>query len=123
MTDGQQWVFPVVQRGRPPTPIGGDGIDPWMRVEHWQTRSIGEMLRGRRIDHRVSAFGRINEDEHDIHIRFDRISFPGGDYRKLRDLFDGWRPERDSDLKASSRERAKAALRQVRGSRGAAEST
>ena len=86
----------MVQRGRPPTPIGGDGIEPWIEIEDWQTPFIVEILRERAIDHRVTtASSWIDDDEYDVHMRFDRISFPGGDHRKLRDLFDVWGPGSD----------------------------
>jgi len=80
-----------VNPGRPPTPIGGDGIDPWIRVEDWQGALIVEMLQTRGISHRVRREGGRVVDGCEVPL--DRISFPGGDARQLQTLFHAWLPK------------------------------
>ena len=78
------WVNP----GRPPTPIGGDGIEPFVDVPHWFLSSVRTMLRRHRIDHHVRAglFQRDGSRDPDDHP--DRIVFPGGDASSLQRMVD-----------------------------------
>ncbi|MCU0863684.1 MAG: hypothetical protein MUC36_07840 [Planctomycetes bacterium] len=86
----RNWIVLTVNPGRPPTPIGSDGIDPWLRVEDWQAVLIIEMLDSRGIPHRVRRDG--SRGMPGATVPMDRISFPGGDARRLQDIFDSWIP-------------------------------
>lgn len=86
------WPVLTVNPGRPPTPIGSDGIDPWLRVEDWVALVIVDMLKSKGIACRVRRDGRC-EDERGIAVPMDRISFPGGDARRLQRIFESWIPD------------------------------
>ena len=85
------WPVLKVNPGRQPTPLGSDGIDPWLRVEDWQAALIIEMLKSKGISYRVRRDGR-REKGGGTEVPMERISFPGGDARRLQRIFESWLP-------------------------------
>jgi hypothetical protein len=89
----RHWPVLDVNPGRRPTPIGSDGIDPWLRVEEWQAALIIAMLENRGIPHRVRRDGCREMPAGTVPM--DRISFPGGDPHRLQSIFESWIPNID----------------------------
>ena len=47
--DDAGWAQP----GRPPTKLGGDGSDPYVDGPSWATPALRQLLRNRRVEHRI----------------------------------------------------------------------
>ena len=65
-----------VNPGRAPTPIGGDGILPFVDVPHWFAFECVKVLRDHRVEVQVlpAFIRRVGSDDPDDHM--DRLVFP-----------------------------------------------
>lgn len=86
----RHWPVLDLNPGRPPTRIGGDGIDPWVSLERRHACVLVDELRRRGVAHRVRPMGGYETDG--SCVLMDRISFPGGDVHALRRLLRSWMP-------------------------------
>lgn len=69
-----------VNPGRKPTPIGGDGILPYLDVPHWLSVEVARVLRSHEVDFEIRCGfagrpgpkpGTLDPEDHD-----DRLIFP-----------------------------------------------
>lgn len=74
--------------GRAPTPLGGDGIDPFVLLPHWFTVEFARELRSHRIAFAVAAGFVQRADSRDPDDHQDRLKFPGSDPAVIQALLD-----------------------------------
>lgn len=86
------WVDVRINAGRRPTPIGGDGIPPWIRIYDWQAQLLSGWLDDRGISHEVRLDGGREVPGHG-NMSMTRVSFPGGDPVALQRMLDAWQEE------------------------------
>lgn len=86
------WAIPTVNPGRPPTRLGGDGINPWIRIYQWQAEHLVEWLRSRQVSHEWRSDGRRELPGHGW-VPLIRVSFPGAKLGELQRLLTQWEGE------------------------------
>ena len=82
----KSWNHGSVNPGRPPTPIGGDGIEPWVVVPHWFLDALVRALSEYRIEHRVELSFAHPAGARDPDDYEDRVVFLGGDVPTLQSI-------------------------------------
>jgi len=93
-----------VNPGRPPTPIGGDGIEPYSIVPHYVSARLASELRKRRIEFELRCGAKediwrhgpvpghpvpgvpVRVSEVDAEAHDDRFTFPRGDAIMIQHL-------------------------------------
>lgn len=78
----------VVNPGRPPTRIGQDGIDPWVRIEDGVLTALLDLLRRQEVVYRVRPDGGRLVEELGDSIPMHRVSFPGEDCQRIQRIID-----------------------------------
>ncbi|MFT4515928.1 MAG: hypothetical protein ACI89X_002340 [Planctomycetota bacterium] len=79
--------------GRAPTPVGGDGILPFVDVPHWFVADVARVLRSHRVDYqlRPAYIRRVGSDNPDDHL--DRFVFQFADPKAVQSLLDSIKPD------------------------------
>lgn len=82
-----------VNPGRAPTPIGGDGILPFVDVPHWFTAEFVRVLRSHRVDYKTRSgyIQRVGSHEPDDHT--DRLVFTSARPEVIQSLLDSIKPD------------------------------
>ena len=82
-----------VNSGRKPTPIGGDGILPYVDVPHWLSAALVHELKRHRIEYRVRAAYIRRADSTDPNHHWDRFVFPHAQPIVVQKLVDSIIPD------------------------------
>ena len=90
MIDVRQFISRV-KLGRPPTPLGNDGIDPWVEVPRRFTPALVRRLSLEGVSHSVREFAVIDDDRYGVFVMLDAVSFPSAGPKQLQLILDDWR--------------------------------
>ena len=89
MDDVRQFISRV-HRGRPPTRLGNDRIEPWISIPRRHTPAVLELMAREGISTRVREEGEIDDDRYEVFVMLDRVSFLGADPMLVQSILDDW---------------------------------